>query len=107
MTIDESKPTGHQPAHPVDGQFRPALARGVRLQTDASTGEAVLLFPEGVMHLNPTANAIVSRCDGQQTAEVILASLADEYEVPRDVLQVDVLDCLEELHRRQLLVFLR
>jgi coenzyme PQQ biosynthesis protein PqqD len=103
--IDEPKSSGHQVVKPVDLQSRPTLARGVRLQTDASTGEPVLLFPEGVLHLNPTAHDIVSRCDGQRTTEAIIALLADEYEVASEMLRGDVLDCLSQLHQRKLVVF--
>jgi coenzyme PQQ biosynthesis protein PqqD len=105
MPADEPKSPGHQAVKPVDLQSRPALARGVRLQTDASTGDPVLLFPEGVLHLNPTAHDIVSRCDSQRTTEAIIALLAEEYEVASEMLKGDVLDCLHELHRRKLLVF--
>src|SRR5580704_280841 len=105
MPTNDPKSPGCQVVKPIDLQSRPALARGVRLQTDASTGEPVLLFPEGVLHLNPTAHDIVSRCDGQRTTEAIIALLADEYEVASEMLRGDVLDCLHELHQRKLLVF--
>jgi pyrroloquinoline quinone biosynthesis protein D len=105
MPTNEPKSFGRQAERPFDLQSRPSLARGVRLQTDASTNEPVLLFPEGVLHLNPTAHDIVSRCDGQRTTEAIIASLAEEYDVANEMLRGDVLDCLRELHQRNLLVF--
>jgi len=89
----------------IDDQTRPALAPGVRLHTDPSTGEPVLLFPEGLIHLNATAHAVVTRCDGHATAEAILGSLAGEYAVSAETLRQDVLDCLTQLHRRKLVVF--
>ncbi len=104
MPANQPKSSGRLVVKPVDLQARPTLARGVRLQTDASTGEPVLLFPEGILHLNPTAHGIVSRCDGQRTTEAIIASLADEYDVAGEMLRGDVLDCLHELHQRKLLV---
>ena len=57
----------------------PALARGVRLHTDAATGEPVLLFPEGVLFLNATAHEVVRRCDGSATVGGIVSALAEEY----------------------------
>jgi coenzyme PQQ biosynthesis protein PqqD len=105
MATNESKSFRPQAVKPVDPESRPALARGVRLQTDATTGEPILLFPEGVLHLNPTAHDIVSRCDGQRTTEAIIALLADEYEVASETLRGDILACLHELHQRKLLVF--
>lgn len=87
-----------------DDHSRPCFARGVRLQTDASTGEPVLLFPEGVLYLSATADDIVRRCDGQTPVTTIISSLAEEYDVSADALRADVLDCLEDLYQRKLVV---
>jgi pyrroloquinoline quinone biosynthesis protein D len=84
---------------------RPTLAPGVRLQIDAISGEPVLLYPEGIMALNSTAHAIVARCNGATTVEVIANALAAEYEIPRDELDGDILACLQDLQRRRLIVF--
>lgn len=83
---------------------KPCLARGVRLQEDASTGEPVLLFPEGVLHLSETAREILRRCDGQQTVSTIITGLAEEYDAPPETLRTDVLECLMELYQRKLVV---
>jgi coenzyme PQQ biosynthesis protein PqqD len=85
-------------------QSRPRLARGVRLQNDASTGEVVLLFPEGVLHLSDTARAILTRCNGQETVTSIIANLAEEYAAERETLRADVLQCLQDLHQRKLVL---
>ena len=90
---------------PLDDQTRPALARGVRLQIDSATGEPVLLFPEGVLHLSPTANDILARCDGQATIASILSSLAEDYDIDHATLRNDLLDCLLDLHQRKLVVY--
>ena len=84
---------------------RPALAPGVRLQIDKITGDPVLLHPEGIMTLNSTAHEIVARCDGATTVEAIATALATEYEISRDALTEDILECLEDLRQRQLIVF--
>jgi len=84
---------------------RPALAPGVRLQLDKITGEPVLLYPEGIMALNSTAHEIVARCDGAATVEAIATALAAEYEIDRHALAGDVLECMEDLRRRRLIVF--
>ncbi len=84
---------------------RPALARGVRLQTDAATGEPVLLFPEGVLHLSETAAAIVRGCDGSASVAMIIERLAEEYEAEPGALRQDVLDCLADLGQRKLIVW--
>ncbi len=89
---------------PLDSQLRPALAARVRLQKDPVTGEPVLLFPEGLLILNPTAHEIVSRCDGVATVERIVAALSEEYDAPADQLAADVAACLHDLRQRNLIV---
>jgi coenzyme PQQ biosynthesis protein PqqD len=89
----------------IGDQSRPALAPGVRLHADRVTGEPVLLYPEGLLHLNAAAHEIVIRCDGQSTAEAIISSLAGEYEISTDTLRHDVLECLSRLHQHKLVIF--
>jgi pyrroloquinoline quinone biosynthesis protein D len=81
---------------------QPTLARGVRLQTDSKTGNSVLLFPEGVLELNETAQEILTRCDGRRVSEIIQA-LADEYDVDSQMLAADVQETLGNLQRRKLI----
>ena len=88
----------------LDLQARPALGSRARLQTDPVTGEPVLLYPEGLLQLNETAHAVLSRCDGKTTINDIVASLADEYAADADTLRADVLECLAQFHGRQLVV---
>lgn len=83
---------------------RPALARGTRLATDQKTGEPMLLFPEGVVHLSATAEAILRRCNGQANLGEIVTALADEFEADPSVLRNDIRECLSQLHRRKLIV---
>src|SRR5690348_13302911 len=49
---------------------RPRLAPGVRLQIDRTTGKNVLLFPEGIVELNETAQEILNRCDGRALSDI-------------------------------------
>ena len=81
---------------------QPRLTRGVRLQTDSKTGNSVLLFPEGVVELNETAQEILNRCDGRTVSEIIQA-LAEEYDVDPKMLAVDVEETLADLKRRKLI----
>lgn len=87
----------------IDLQSRPTLAARVRLQIDPASGNAVLLYPEGLVELNATAHEIVSRCDRSATVEQIVASLAAEFETSDDELCDDVLACLRELQRQSLI----
>lgn len=88
--------------HTIAGSAQPRLARGVRLQTDPKTGHRVLLFPEGVLELNETAQEILNRCDGRTVAEIIQA-LAEEYDVDSHMLADDVRETLADLQRRKLI----
>ncbi len=104
--ITGSKGRAHSEMKVIDEQSRPILARGVRLQNDATTGEPLLLFPEGVLYLSASARDIVTRCNGQASAAAIISALAAEYEVDSETLHRDVLDCLGDLHQRKLVLFL-
>ena|SRR5579859_1640736 len=88
----------------VTNESRLALARGARLSTDKQTGEPLLLFPEGVVHLSSTALSILQHCDGRATLGVILETLAAEFDADPDVLRADVLECLSQLRGRKLVV---
>lgn len=80
---------------------RPRLARGVRLQIDGTTGKSVLLFPEGIVELNETAQEILTRCDGRPLSDIARA-LAEEYDVDLAALAADVREILADLQRRKL-----
>lgn len=72
------------------------------MQTDSKTGNGTLLFPEGVLELNETAQDILTRCDGRTMSEIIQA-LAEEYEVDPQMLAADVRETLADLQRRKLI----
>ncbi len=80
---------------------RPRLARGVRLQIDSATGKSVLLFPEGIVELNETAQEILTRCDGRPLSEIACA-LAEEYDADLATLTADVREIVADLQRRKL-----
>ena len=86
----------------IAGSAQPALARGVRLQTDSKTGNRVLLFPEGVLELNETAQEILAHCDGRTVSEIIEA-LTEEYDIDLEMLAADVREILADLQRRKLI----
>ena len=60
---------------------RPAVARGMRLQWEPAQGAHVLLYPEGMVRLNSSAGAILSRCDGVRTVAEIVVDLERAYDV--------------------------
>jgi pyrroloquinoline quinone biosynthesis protein D len=66
-------------AAPVPDTARPAIAHGMRLQWEAAQEAHVLLYPEGMVKLNGSAGAIMSRCDGVRTVADIVADLERTY----------------------------
>ena len=58
---------------------RPAIAHGMRLQWEAAQQAHVLLYPEGMVRLNGSAGAIMSRCDGTRTVTDIVTDLERAY----------------------------
>jgi pyrroloquinoline quinone biosynthesis protein D len=62
--------------------IRPRLVTGARLQYDEVREEHVLLVPEGVVRLNPTAAEVLELCDGERSLEEIVDTLSGRYEGP-------------------------
>ena len=58
---------------------RPRIARGYRLQWEEAQGTHVLLYPEGMVKLNGSAGAIMSRCTGERTIAEIVADLESTF----------------------------
>ena len=59
---------------------RPRLVTGARLHYDEVREEHVLLVPEGVVRLNPTAAAVLELCDGERSLDEIVDALSARYE---------------------------
>ena len=58
---------------------KPVIAHGMRLQWEAAQEAHVLLYPEGMVKLNGSAGAIMSRCDGTRTVADIVTDLERAY----------------------------
>jgi pyrroloquinoline quinone biosynthesis protein D len=58
----------------------PRVAAKARLQWDGVRNRHILLYPEGLVALNPTAAEILGLCDGQRTVEEIVTALSSKYE---------------------------
>ena len=78
----------------------PKVRRGVRYTYDRTRDSDVVLFPEGVLLLNDTAAAVVSRCDGVASIGDIALALADEFD---GVEPDDVLELVTRLVRRRVI----
>jgi pyrroloquinoline quinone biosynthesis protein D len=59
----------------------PVVGRGFRLQFEPVQEAHVLLYPEGMVKLNNSAAAIMTRCDGVRTVADIVADIERTYEV--------------------------
>ena len=59
---------------------RPRLVTGARLQYDDVREEHMLLIPEGVVKLNPTAAEVLGLCDGERTLDDIVGALSARYQ---------------------------
>jgi pyrroloquinoline quinone biosynthesis protein D len=89
----------------LDFNSKPTLAPHARLQVDAVSGEPVLLYPEGILVLNPTAQAVLERCDGVRTLGRLIAEFEREYDDDAGAIRRDVVEILIEFRQRQLVVF--
>ncbi len=81
---------------------RPRLATGARLQYDDVREQDVLLVPEGVVRLNPTAAAVLELCDGERSLEEIINTLSARYDGTD--LRDDVEGLVEGMTQRGLVV---
>jgi pyrroloquinoline quinone biosynthesis protein D len=61
---------------------RPRLVTGARLSYDEVRQEHVLLVPEGVVRLNPTAAEVLELCDGERSLDEIVGTLTARYDGP-------------------------
>jgi pyrroloquinoline quinone biosynthesis protein D len=81
---------------------RPCLVTGARLRYDDVREEHVLLIPEGVVRLNPTAAEVLELCDGDRSLDDIVGALSTRYE-GADV-RDDVLELVDAMAQRGLVV---
>ncbi len=63
----------------VSTASRPVIRAGFRLQWEPAQAAHVLLYPEGMVKLNQSAGAILTRCDGEATVADIVADLERTY----------------------------
>ncbi|MGS5088093.1 pyrroloquinoline quinone biosynthesis peptide chaperone PqqD [Hydrogenophaga sp. A37] len=77
---------------------RPKLSRRFRLQYEEAQSRWVLLYPEGMVQLNPSAAEILKRCDGERTIDTIVGELEAAFNAQG--LAPEVRNLLEEGQRR-------
>ena len=68
---------------------RPQLSPQFVFRWEASQDAHILLYPEGLIKLNPAAAEILKRCDGARDAEAIIADLSASCPEHADAIAVD------------------
>ena len=81
---------------------RPRLVTGARLRYDDVREEHLLLIPEGVVRLNPTAAEVLELCDGERSLDDIVGELSARYD-GADVRE-DVREMVDAMAQRGLVV---
>ncbi len=81
----------------------PRLHPKGRLQRDDVRGGDVLLYPEGLVTLNPTGAEILGLCDGSRSLATIVATLEQRYGARG--LESDVTAFLDALAAKGLILF--
>ena len=82
---------------------RPRLSPRARMQIDRVTGKPIVLYPEGVLVLNATGQAILGLCDGTATLQQIIARLTQSYAISAEEVSAQVTAYLERLRALNLL----
>lgn len=77
---------------------QPKLSRKFRLQFEPAQDRWVLLYPEGMVQLNPSAAEILKRCDGERSVDAIVSELEAAFNAQG--IGPEVRNLLEEGQRR-------
>jgi len=65
---------------PLPDDAQPRLAPHYMFRWEASQDAHILLYPEGLIKLNPSAGEVLKRCDGQASVAGIIAELQAAFE---------------------------
>jgi len=77
---------------------RPKVAGHFRLQYEQAQSAWVLLYPEGMVKLNPSAGEIMQRCDGSRDVPALVAELETAFDTQG--LEPDVRAFLDMAHQQ-------
>jgi pyrroloquinoline quinone biosynthesis protein D len=87
-----------QPA--VDDAMRPELNPMFLFRWEDTQDSYVLLYPEGVVKLNPTAGEILKRCTGEATLAAMIEELQGLFVGPPGTVEQGVRKFLEVSHAK-------
>jgi pyrroloquinoline quinone biosynthesis protein D len=82
----------------------PRLGPGIKLRFDETRKAWIVLAPERVLMPDDIAVDILQHCDGVATVAAISGALADKYEAARDGVESDVIEMLQDLADKGVLV---
>lgn len=89
-------------ARDINLSWAPVIAPHFRLQFEPAQDTHVLLYPEGMIKLNPSGSEILSRCNGI-TIEQIILELKTKF--PEAVgIENDILEFLAIAYQKQWLI---
>ena len=95
------------PIETIDRTTVLRLKPHVRLQFNETRQQWVVQAPERVLMPDEIAVRILKLCDGKTSVEAIAETLAGEYQAPRDVVEGDVLEMLQDLAERGIVAHAR
>lgn len=78
----------------------PVMAPTFRLQWEEAQNGYVILYPEGMIKLNPAAGEILSRVDGETTVAALIEDLQRKFP-DAETLNADVVTFLSTAHEHQ------
>lgn len=84
----------------IDAEQRPEIHPLFLFRWEDSQDGYVLLYPEGVVKLNPTAAEILKRCTGETTVGQLIEQLQAQFAGPRDQVEQGVRKFLEVSHAK-------
>jgi pyrroloquinoline quinone biosynthesis protein D len=79
----------------IDATLVPTYTNGLRFQWEEAQQCFVLLYPEGMVKLNPAAGEILSQVDGKRDINSIITALKEKFE-GAETIEDDVLAFVEE-----------
>jgi pyrroloquinoline quinone biosynthesis protein D len=82
----------------------PRLGQGIKLRFDETRKAWIILAPERVLMPDDIAVDILQRCDGIATVAAIATALADKYDAAHDGVEQDVIEMLQDLADKGVLV---
>ncbi len=85
--------------HRFNAEDIPQMAPTFRFQWEEAQGCHVILYPEGMVKLNPAAGEILKRCDGQASVAAIIDDLKSAF--PEADLETDVYHFLDTAYDNQ------